>query len=64
MFDTFYLILFLYRSFKQKREQKHSLSQIDESDILKEPLKDTSSTNASLTRSYSSPNLVQVKKNT
>ncbi|XP_043462618.1 ubiquitin carboxyl-terminal hydrolase 8-like [Leptopilina heterotoma] len=51
----------IHESFKQKREQKHSLSQIDESDILKEPLKDTSSTNASLTRSYSSPNLVQME---
>ncbi|XP_051157632.1 ubiquitin carboxyl-terminal hydrolase 8 [Leptopilina boulardi] len=51
----------IHESFKQKREQKHSLSQIDESDIRKEPLKDSSSTNTSLTRSYSSPNLAQIE---
>ena len=50
------------RAFEQKQKEKLSIPKKDESNIHKEPLKDSTNTNSGLKRSHSSPNLVQVKK--
>ncbi|XP_033210008.1 ubiquitin carboxyl-terminal hydrolase 8-like isoform X3 [Belonocnema kinseyi] len=49
----------LFEKFEAEKNEKLSISKKDESDIHKEPLKDSTNTNTSLKRSHSSPNLVQ-----